>query len=299
MNRLTYLLALLFFLYACDSSRQVAPNSGKAGQRNDSLTESDSPSGSGWNDIDGSIVNYEYHNFGGFRLHFRDNKLKWYGYVGTFKGVTAEVTPQVSKVADDIYFMSWPVPGDAYDNVVMNLRDMKVYAHLGADASFDLPNGVIHCRNTTECVVPEGEPMAPLQVMKTLVANAIEKGFSNPMDAMKAMRNDAAEIADSEKQGMAALTGKTFVMDTPEGAVKIEINGTETLSTVGNGEAESSPTYATLVAEGIYFVSWHGKPSGNHIVFNSHTMRAFDQKLADGTHAEAIYQVSCFSDQGC
>lgn len=261
-------------------------------------TEAVAPSGSGWEDINGTVVNYEYSGFGGFYLHFRDNKVLWHGYVGTFKDITREVTPQVSKVADGIYFLSWQTANGGGDNVVLNFADAAVYAHIGGDSGFEMISGVIHCRDTPECNRPAGESMERMQVMQILTRNAREAGFGNLMQAM-ATRKKNARKSSADEQGQAELTGKTLVYEAPEGTIRVSINGDETASSVAGGESRTSATYATRIADGIWFISWDGRPAGNHIVFNSHNMRIYDQIRADGIRREVIYEAACFSDRGC
>ena len=86
--------------------------------------------GSGYPDLEGKFIEYEYVDFGSFTLAFYDNKLLWQGKGGYFDGVTAKVIPQVSKVANDIYFLSWVFATGGGDNVVVNFRTNKVFAHL-------------------------------------------------------------------------------------------------------------------------------------------------------------------------
>lgn len=307
MKQVLILMSAVFILAACDSTEQnvetaVEPvevqtsvtEESKGPDLASGATEAVAPSGSGWDEVDGSIVNYEYDGFGGFYLHFRDNKIKWKGFSGGFTGVVNLIVPQVSKVAEDIYFLSWKTQGNSGDNVVVNFQDMSVFAHLGGASSFNLISGVVHCRNTPDCIAPEGEVMEGPQIMQTLMKNAQDAGFSNPMEAMA-----GGGMGPADEQGMAELTGKTFAYETPEGQVKVSVNGEETTTSIGDAEPVTSPTYATYIAEGIYYVSWDGEPSGNHVVFNSHNMRVYDQILADGTRAEAIYTATCFSAEGC
>ena len=294
MTKAPIVTGALLLLSACSTEKpESGPGAALVG-----ATEAVAPLGSGWDDIDGSVVNYEYAGFGGFYLHFQDNKVAWQGYVGAFKGVTREVTPQVSKVADDIYFISWRTANGGGDNVVLDFADGTVYAHIGGDSDFELISGVIHCRDTPGCNRPAGESMQRMQVMQILTRNAREAGFDNLMEGMAARKGNGSR-SPADEQGQAELTGKTLVYEAPEGTIRVSINGDETTSSLGSGELRTSATYATRIADGIWFISWDGRPAGNHVVFNSHNMRIYDQIRADGARKEVIYEASCFSDQGC
>ena len=84
------------------------------------------------------------------------------------------------EVADNIYFMSWPTQGEGGDNVVVNFDAMTVNAHLGGGDRFRLIHGIVHCRNSSDCVAPEGDVMSPDEVMQTLMANAQRTGLAGP-----------------------------------------------------------------------------------------------------------------------
>ena len=47
------------------------------------------------------------------------------------------------RVADNVYFVSWPTRPGSGDNVVFDLEQMTVNAHLGGGAAFKLINGVV------------------------------------------------------------------------------------------------------------------------------------------------------------
>ncbi len=125
--------------------------------------KSDNPSmsGSGYEDLEGTLINYAYGGFSGFQFAVLDNKIRWRGVDRYFLGIVREVTPQISKVADNVYFSSWSTGGNGGDDVVHNFNTMEVNAHLNPDESspetLEMIHGVIHCWNTPDCVFPEGE----------------------------------------------------------------------------------------------------------------------------------------------
>ena len=253
-------------------------------------------SGRGWPGLNGSVVNYEYNGFAGFRLSFCNGTLHWLGDKGLFEGITARVQPVVSKVAEGI--MSWPTPDGGGDNVVMNFNDGTVFGHLGADASFDLISGPIQCRDTADCQPPEGEPTAPPMIIARMMLNAWKLGYLTPGRAMGALK-EPGKTAPADAAGKAELSGRTIAYETPQGTLRMRIDGSTTDVSIGAGQRSTSPTYATRVSDGIYFISWDGQPSGNHVVLNSHDMRVYDQIAADGTRAESIHEVTCLSTGHC
>lgn len=250
--------------------------------------------GGGYADLDGDVINYEYSDFGGFHVLLSDNKITWHGYPGFFKDIVSRVEPQVSRVADNVYFASWATVRENGDNVVWNFEDMRVYAHLGGGRAFKMIHGVIHCHNGGDCKAPARTVMQPQQRMQQLMTNVQSLGFANPGEAMA----PTGEMGPHDQAGMRALTGKLVVYMTPEGLTKLEFQDTKTLVSIDHGPAETHSTHATLVADGVYFVSWGGRFGGNHVVFNANTMQLYDQIQSDGSRVESIHAVSCFAEAG-
>lgn len=269
------------------------------------VSQESGPGGSGFADLNGNVIHYEYFEFGGFQLYMSESGLKWRGVGGEFDGVVAMVTPQVSKVNDDIYFMSWPTPGEGGDNVVMNFDAMTVNAHLGGGERFRLITGVVHCRNSSDCVAPEGDVMSMAETMQRLMANAQRSGRMPPggMGGMGGMGGPpqlppAGPLSDADKAAREALRGKVLQYPTDSGMTRVAVADDTTMVSVSGGAATSHSTHATQIADGVLFVSWGGPHGGNHIVFNAETMKVYDQILADGTRKEAIYDVTCFGVSG-
>ena len=254
--------------------------------------ESDIP-GAGYAGMDGDVINYEYYDFGGFQLLMSDHRLKWRGAGGLFDGVVALVSPQVSEVADNIYFMSWPTQGEGGDNVVVNFDAMTVNAHLGGGDRFRLIHGVVHCRNTSDCIAPAGDVMSPDEVMQTLMANAQRTGLAGPPGPPGAPL-EAGPLSPADLAAREALRGKVLRYEADSGTTSIEVADDATLVSVDGADESSHVTHATQIADGIFFISWGGAHGGNHIVFNAATMKVYDQIMPDGTRIEAIYDASCF-----
>ena len=145
------------------------------------------PSGSGYPDLEGSVINYSYTDWSGFQFAIYDNKVKWHGFEGYFKDIAREVVPQFSRVGDNIYFTSWQTSGNGGDNVVHNFNTMEVNAHLHPDESnpetLEMIQGVIHCRDTPECIYPS-VPLTPNEQVGPIIGkNMQEQGLPPLFDA--------------------------------------------------------------------------------------------------------------------
>ncbi len=106
----------------------------------------------------------------------------------------------------------------------------------------------------------------------------------------------AGKAGPADEAGKRQLTGKTIQYQSDDGIVSVSIDNEDTLVKIGDGGSKKYITHATLVAEGVYFISWAGDHSGNHIVFNSHTMKVYKQIMPDRTRQEGIYEVISFAD---
>ena len=252
--------------------------------------ESDPP-GSGYAGMDGDVINYEYYDFGGFQLLMSEHRLKWRGVGGRFDGVVALVSPQVSRVADNIYFMSWGTP-DGGDNVVVDFDAMTVNAHLGGGDRYRLIHGVVHCRNSSDCIAPEGDVMSREEAMQTLAANARRAGQPGPPGGPP--EPAAGPLSPADLAAREALRGKVLRYETDRGTTSVAVADDATIVSEDGADEASHATHATQIADDVFFVSWGGAHGGNHIVFNAETMKVYDQIMPDGTRKEAIYDASCF-----
>ena len=258
------------------------------------VSQESDPPGSGYAGMDGDVINYEYYDFGGFQLFMSDHRLKWRGAGGLFDGVVAQVSPQVSEVAENIYFMSWPTQGEGGDNVVVNFDAMTVNAHLGGGDRYRLIHGVVHCRNSSNCIAPEGDVMNPDEVMQTLRANAQRTGQADPPGGPPGGPAEAGPLSPADLAAREALRGKVLRYGTDSGITSVEVADDATIVSEDGADETSHATHATQIADGVFFISWGGAHGGNHIVFNAATMKVYDQIMPDGTREEAIYDASCF-----
>ncbi|MDT0540710.1 hypothetical protein [Croceitalea sp. P059] len=253
-------------------------------------------SGSGYRDLEGKFIEYTYNNFGGFRLAIFDNKIKWRGYKGYFDSIVSEVSPQISKVGDSIYFLSWILPNGGSDNVVVNLKNKTVFAHLDSgqtnDANttdFEMINGSINCGPSIECPFPDGELTSMFKVMSTIESNT--ESYNLPEIYTK-----EKPLIKENKSARTELTGKVLKLKTPAGILVIKVEDATTHVTKPEGNSQSYKTYVTKPADDIYFISWLSKESNSeNIVFNKSTMKAYDHVVnPEGTHEERVYEALNF-----
>lgn len=253
-------------------------------------------SGSGYEKAAGTVFNYTYNNFGGFYVEVEDHSLNWEGFHGYFLGIARANPPQISEVATDVFLYSWRTRGNGSDNVVQNYNTMRVHAHLqpddGAGEAIQMIHGVVHCRNTPECRRPTNELTPSPEVGPMIAANAREFGFPplfNP-------QVNNTPRAQADKDGRAELRGKVVVYDTPEGRYRVRVDGGKTTVKIGDGEEQTYQTYATKIADDLFFISWMGGVGGTHIVVNSRTNKVFDHILPTGERRESIYELTCLGD---
>lgn len=256
-------------------------------------TEAVTPSGSGYDEVEGTIVNYEYVGFGGFYLQVKDRKIKWKGFIGSFTDIISEVDPQVSKIADNIYMFSWAVSGDGGDNVVMNFNEMKVFGHLSQGGPIDMISGEIYCVNQSECHEPEGEPMGSVGLVLGLWGNSRGTGKS----IQELIQGVAGE---ADYQGREALQGQKLVYETDSETITLTFLDADTsaeLSKLDPEELASNQVVinGTIITDGIYFISWRdGAPGDNHIIYNSYNQKIYDQIADDGERFEMIFNAVSF-----
>lgn len=255
--------------------------------------------GSGYRDFEGLTLAYDYVGFGSFELAFYDNRLKWRGFdYGFFDKIVSQVEPNVSKVAEDVYFLSWNTPGGT-DNVVVNFDLGTVHAHLwsGNDSvdeysDFDQIHGEILCSPSKDCRFPEGAPTGSFGMLYHFVLNSWKY-------ELPSLTEFQPPLVQSHADGLAELMGKTLRYDSGAGVVELQINDLETWVSVDGAAAETFRTHVTKIAEGIYFISWlDERISGDHIVFNQNTMQVFDHVTSDQIRGEQIFEAHCFGPAG-
>lgn len=252
------------------------------------------PNGSGYTDLEGMVINYEYVDFSAFRITFFDNKTRWEGYKrGYFLGATQTLSPQVSKVAEDIYFASWPITPVSGDNVVFNFNGMNVRAHLGGGSDRFTPiHGQVYCLNGGECIAPTDQEGMTLPEVGEIIG---QNTFSQELSPMAPSPVGTLNMA--EEAAMLQLDGKTIEYNTPEGTIQVRVNGLQIVANENGVETEHI-SHVSLIANGVYLISWGDGVDGpgNHIVFNSGSMKVFDHIMPDQTRVEAIYEAKCFGN---
>ena len=260
-------------------------------------TAEDTPepfSASGYASVAGSVVNYTYNNFGGFYLSVADHTLRWEGFHGYFYGLVNANAPQISRVAPDIFLYSWRTRGNGSDNVVHNYRTMRVTAHLqpddGGGEAIQMIHGVIHCRNTPDCVAPSTEPTPRPDFGPRMMRNIQEFGLPAMFDPeVNNVPRASADITAREE-----LAGHVIVYGTPEGEYRIEVAGETTRVSIDGRPSEQFQTYASKLADDLFFISWMGGVGGSHVVVNRKTRKVYDHILPSGERRESIFELSCF-----
>lgn len=281
MNKSLTLILSLFVLSACSA---IDTN------KLTSYTPEKSISGSGYESLRGAVINYGYDGFDDFNLAIYNNKIKWLGQKGYFQGVATEVVPQISKVADNIYFFSWST-GSSGDNVVHNYNTMRVNAHLSEsqvkDALWQI-HGDVYNINSPESVFPHSQLTPIKDIGKILKKNIAEKNLP-PFAFTAKISNFPEDIA-----GRKELTGLSIKYDTPDGVIEIEVDGDRTYVSKNNQDIKDVFTAATKIADGIYFISWEKGADSDHIVVNRNSMTVFDHVSPTGERKEAIYDITYF-----
>lgn len=247
-------------------------------------------SGSGYEELKGSVINYGYDNFDDFNLAVYNHRVKWLGQKGYFAGIARELIPLISKIDDNIYFMSWST-GSGGDNVVQNYNTMKVHAHLSDESAGDalwVIRGNVYSINSEKSVFPHSRLTPDEDVFKVIEKNIVEKclppfGFKNSVSEFP---EDCAARDE--------LTGGIIEYDTPDSMMRIEVDGTVTRLYEDRQNPKEFLTYATKIADGIYLISWKKGDDNYHIVLNRNTMKAFSHLLPTGERAEVIYTITHF-----
>ncbi|MBD0402962.1 hypothetical protein [Flammeovirga sp. EKP202] len=290
MKFITPSILLLFLLQSCSPSEETWTKE----EILNNVSEHNY-SGTGYRDFEGKVINYDYVDFGSFRLAVYDNKIKWKGYGGYFDGIVALVEPQISKVSEGVYFMSWVFESGGGDNVCVNFNTKKVYAHLHQPESdmpedFELIYGEITCGPSKDCAFPDGEPMGQLSTIWSIFKNIMK--YDLPF-----LGETERPLIQENKLAQKELTGKKIKYTIDNTSITIEIKNEVTQVTYQGEETQNFLTYVTKVGPGIYFISWMGnRKASDHIVFNQNEMIVFDHISRNGEHRESVYDVDCFGE---
>ncbi|ANQ51775.2 hypothetical protein MY04_4439 [Flammeovirga sp. MY04] len=249
-------------------------------------------SGSGYRDLEGKFIEYEYVDFGKFGLAIYDNKIKWRGYGGYFDGIVSMVEPQITKVSDYIYFLSWVFGDNGGDNVVVNFKSKKVFAHLRSGnandespSDFEMIHGTVLCGPSTSCKYPEGDPISMLHMVTKLNLNTMKFDLPTIFETKK-------PLIQANKDARNDLLNYTIQYQNDIGTVHIQVLDEITKVSINGGEPKEYQTNVTKIDEDIYFISWLGnKQFGKHIVLNKKTNKVFDHMASKMNHVEQIYDL--------
>lgn len=254
--------------------------------------------GSGYRDLEGTFMQYEYQDFGAFRLAFTENKLKWKGYGGYFDGVIAEVEPRISKIEEDVYFLSWVFDNGGGDNVVVNLGEERVFAHLyhsnpKLSNDFELIHGQVLCSRSADCQSPDGDLMGLFKTILKLKSNI--KKYDLP-----SLGTMSRPPIQANRDVQDAFANKILRYNREGEIIEIQISADSTRVSRG-AVFEEHRNYATKISDGVFFISWlEDESSAKHIVFNANMMKVFEHTVIDNVRREMIYDVVCFdSPENC
>ena len=155
----------------------------------------------------------------------------------------------------------------------------------------DTIHGVVHCKDTPDCVRPLDRILPVDTPRETLL---LENAARHNLPPRRQRSLYITELSEADATARAELEGIEIGFETPYGYTRIEVDGVETRVSEGEAGPVVYPTTATKIADGIYFVSWVGPLGGNHIVINPHTNEVFDHILPSGERTERIYELACF-----
>ncbi|WP_281615326.1 hypothetical protein [Flammeovirga sp. SubArs3] len=246
--------------------------------------------GTGYRDLEGKFIDYEYVDFGSFRLAIYNNSIKWKGYGGYFDGIVSKVTPKITKVSEGVYFLSWVFGENGGDNVVVNFNTKKVYAHLrsgnadeNSPADFEMIHGNVKCGPSTSCTYPEGEPISMIEMIFTLYLNT--KKFDLP-PIFETKKPLIEEHLTARKE----LAEEPIKYQSEKGEVVIQVAGDITKVSINGENPKEYQTNVTKINNGVYFISWLGNDQfGEHIVFNKNQGKVYDHMNFSLEREELIF----------
>jgi hypothetical protein len=105
-------------------------------------------------ELDGQVFHWRYDIGWDFRIEMHDGLIYWEGMSGFFEGKKATVSPHYRKIRDQMYFISWPIPGIGVDSVVVDLEQHKVYGHSKANSKFFFVAGEVYCVSMEQSCAP-------------------------------------------------------------------------------------------------------------------------------------------------
>ncbi len=248
-------------------------------------------SGSGYDDLRGSVINYGYDFFDDFCLTVYNNKIKWSGQLGYYRSISQEVTPQISKIANDVYFLSWETE-HGRDNVVLNFATQKARSHVSYTQfphTLLRLHGRVYSVNAQDSEYPH-LPLSNAHDIPTLIAQNIEERELPPHDRIL----ETASLPKPEDEKIRQdFTGKTLTIATQFGMLQVLFSGA-VMTVIENALQYIFSTTISQVNEHIYFISWDNAQHKGHIVCNFETMRAYRHMRPNGERREEICVITSF-----
>ncbi len=220
--------------------------------------------GNGYDDLRGGVINYSYEGFDDFALVIYNKKVKWLGLSAYYKGISQEFTPMISKINDDIYYMSWITPLGR-DDVVLNFAHSHVHATSKAGNSTVNVHGKITQFNTEKAVFPHATLTANEDIMKMIEQNIKELGL-HPLDP-----NMPSPEYEVDKQAKEELMDKLILIKGGNVTYKLNVGHFH----IHENDEKFSLFSATKMGDSVYFITWIKGDNKKSIVIDLNTNQAY------------------------
>ncbi|MFI3242276.1 MAG: hypothetical protein R3Y43_06890 [Alphaproteobacteria bacterium] len=220
--------------------------------------------GNGYDDLRGAVINYSYEGFDDFALVIYNKKMKWLGLSAYYKGISQEFTPMISKINDDIYYMSCITPLGR-DDVVLNFAHSHVHATSKAGDSTVNVHGKITQFNTEEAVFPHAQLTKDADVMKIIEKNIKELSL-DPLDPNMPMPE-----YEVDKQAKIDLADKRILIKGNGVTYKLNVAHFH----IHEDEEKNNLFSATKMGESVYFVTWIKGNDKKSMVIDLSTKQAY------------------------
>lgn len=252
--------------------------------------------GSGYDDLRGMVINYGYDGFDDFHLAVNNGRYTWQGQKLYFDGISTVVFPVVSRCADGIYFSSWPIGPAASDNVVVNFNTMTVNAHLHPEdnevMAMEMIHGPVTSVNEPDTAFPHCELTPVEEIYPRIEANMAAKDLPPLFDPDANNRARFEEDVAARRE----LAGVEIAYRTRSTHYRLTVDGEVTTVTKDDGDPVEYQTYATKIADAVFFLSWAEGSPGKHIIVNADSGNVFDNLTEAGERTEGIFALLQFGE---
>ncbi len=221
----------------------------------------------GYEDLRGAVINWGYEDFEDFNVGIYNHKAKWQGQKSYFMGISQELDVIISKITNNIYFLTWGTDAGR-DDIVLNFDARRVNATSATGKNIMNVHGEIYEYNSVDAKFPHGDLTAGDKIME-LVAKNISDNDLTPMD--KALPQELAE----DDLARIELANKYIVCDCDVMQCKINIDH---MHVHENGK--KYPLFSlSNIDKDIYFMTWYGATGKCSIVINAKTKMMYMHML--------------------